>query len=288
MNSFWELVESHDILALLMLVLFLHLIGQRMADPAGRLHIWAKRIGWIAFWLYALKRLSEEGLGEPLQICEIGFRGLLAAGIVQGFTLIAVTPVAILQTKLRDAWRGTTSHAANWWTRLQSDRRSGEQQQLDRRRQLEWEAAAPERQRRQFDSDQAAQAEANRRADDKHRREEARLGCVLLRDQYSPELGTRFTQERLDDYFATYMTDSHSPEEVEARAAQLRGMIEQALAASGATQKKRFGSLIEIAEFFQRLREEAEKSKYDADIIDSIIARYHAQETKAVADFFKS
>ena len=82
MNSFWELVESHDILALLMLVLFLHLIGQKMADPAGHLHIWSKRIGGIAFWLYALKRLSEEGLGEPLQICEIGFRGLLAAGIV--------------------------------------------------------------------------------------------------------------------------------------------------------------------------------------------------------------
>ena len=288
MNSFWELIQSHDIVSLLMLVLVLHLISQAMANPAGRLHFWARRIGGIAFWLYAIKRLREEGFVEPLQICEIGFRGLLAGCIVQGFTLIAVTPVSIVLKKIADAWRGTTFHIGNWRTRQQSDRRCREQQLEDHRRQLEWEAAAPERQRHQCESDQQAQTEANRRAGDKHRREEARLGCMLLRDQYSTELASRFTRERLDDYFETYMTDSHSPEEVEARAAQLRGMIEQALAASGATQKKQFRSVVEIAEYFRTLCEEAEKSNYDSDIVDSIIARYHTQEDRAVAEFFKS
>src|SRR5207244_2800621 len=116
MNSFWELIQSHDIVALLMLILFLQMFGRMMADPAGRLHFWSKRIGGIAFWLYAIKRLSEEGLGEPSQICEIGFRGLLAAGIVQGFTLIAVAPATILQTKLTDAWRGTMNCLGKWWS----------------------------------------------------------------------------------------------------------------------------------------------------------------------------
>ncbi len=288
MNSFWELIQSHDIVALLMLVLFLHLIGREMADPAGSVRFWARRIGGIAFWLYAIKRLSEEGLVEPLQICEIGFRGLLAAGIVQGFALIAIAPAAILQKKLADVWRVTTSHVGNWRSRRQSERCSHEQQQQDHRRQLEWDAAAPERQRRQCESDQKNQEEANRRADDKHRREEARLSCMLLRDQYSTELGSRFTRERLDDYFATYMTDTHLPEEVEARATQLRGMIEQALTASGATQKKQFRSLIEIADYFQTLCEDAAKSNFDHDIIESIITRYRTQEDRAVAEFFKS
>ena len=288
MNSFWELIHSHDIAALLMLAMFLQLIGRTMADSAGRLHVWARRIGGFAFWLYAIQRLSEEGLVEPWQICEIGIRGLLAGGIVQGFALIATAPVSIALTKLADAWLGATIQIGRWWSRQQADRRGLEQQQQDHRRQLEWEAAAPERQRQKFESDQKNQAEANRRASDKHRREEARLGCMLLRDQYSTELGSRFTRERLDDYFATYMTDTHLPEEIEARATQLRGMIEQALAASGTTPKKQFRSVVEIAEYFRALCEEAAKSNYDPDLKDSIIARYHTQENKAVAEFFKS
>lgn len=288
LHEFMELVQSPDVPALVVLIVILRTVGTWWATNVERLRLLAARLAYAVFLAYGLMQVAYEGMADPFRLCGIALRALLAAGVAHGFAVILLAPIYRVCDQIADVSRNWVGRHQARAIQHQESLRQREEREKELRQQREWEALAPERQQHQLEQDQKSQAEAEHRARDRHRREEARLSCVLLRDQYSTELGQRFTRKRLEEYFATYMTDTHAPEEVEARAIQLRGMIEQALANTGATHKKRFRSLLEIAEHFQALREDAEKSHYEPDIVDSILARYQAQENKAVEEFFKS
>ncbi len=288
MNRFEFLNAPVDGGTILLLVVLL-ILGSRLAQGELRLRLLGKRIALGSFFLFVVLSAYEWQPGTADEWVAILLRSLVFAGIVLG-AVWTVSPVlafvgGVLVRPVIKPGHEQKEHRSQRAAEVRQ-RRLEESEQ--KKRDAEWHRNAPQRERDRLAVEAQARTEADRSASDKHRREEARLSCLLLRDQFSTELANRFTRERLDEYFATYMTDTHSPEEVEARAAQLRSMIEQALAASGAAPKKQFRTLIEIAEYFQTLREDTAKSNYDSDIVESIIARYHTQESKAVADFFKS
>lgn len=271
------------------LVLFVWLLGSSLAGNHLEIQMRAKRLTLFVFVGLFVWHWIEWRPGDADTIVSILARSLVLSGLALGVTLIVMTVAGLIhETYIRPVINGWHERKLHWQQSREDDQKRRTEAFDRQQRETEWQSSAADREQARLAAAAKLQAEAEQLALAKHRREEARLGCMLLRDQYSTELGNRFTRDRLDDYFATYMTDTHLPEEVEARATQLKGMIEQALAASGATQKKQFRSLIEIAEYFQTLREDAAKSNFDRDIIESIIARYHTQENTAVAEFFKS
>ncbi len=288
MHDLYFLIAPVDGGTILLLIVLL-ILGTRLVQENLRLRLLGKRIALAAFFVFVLLSAHEWQPDTADEWVAIILRSLVFAGIVLG-AVWTISPVLAFvgSVLIRPVIKTSTTQSTHRGeTAAEKNRRRLEEAE-QRKRDAEWHRNAPQRERDRLAAEAQARTEADQSASDRHRREEARLSCLLLRDQFSTELSNRFTRERLDEYFATYMTDTHSPEEVEARAAQLRSMIEQALAASGAAPKKQFRTLIEISEYFQALREDAAKSNYDSDIVESIIARYHAQENKAVEEFFKS
>lgn len=76
----------------------------------------------------------------------------------------------------------------------------------------------------------AAEEGARERARGQKRREDARARVEIAFALHAPELGQRFTRAMLDEFVARYMGDDKAPEDVEARADQLAGVIRQHLA----------------------------------------------------------
>ncbi len=130
-------------------------------------------------------------------------------------------------------------------------------------------------------------SETEQQRKNQYQREEIRLSCQLLYDQHAVELQDRFPQQRLDDYFEQYLSDSFPIEIVQQRGRLLKEMIESSLEQSGGN-KQKFSSLSEITAYFQERRQEIKSLDYDEQTEQSFLSSLSQQEERITREFLSS
>ncbi len=107
--------------------------------------------------------------------------------------------------------------------RQRAEQREAEREQ--RRRNAEWERDRPQREREAHEAALRAETEARVKGTAQKRREDARAECDALFSFAAPEIGTRFSKQDFAEFVSKYMADAASPEVVEERGEQLKGII---------------------------------------------------------------
>lgn len=162
-------------------------------------------IGCFAGGIFGLGVLVTESHGT---LAEITLEGLFLAGI-NGVAVGCATYFAIATLCLvyEHVGKPPLQILSRW--RLQAAKEMSRREQEHRRlqEQEEWSRSAPERELAQRETDERRRQEQQRSQSDHQRRENARLRCLMLYDRYATELEMRFPRERLESYFATYLTD---------------------------------------------------------------------------------
>ena len=122
------------------------------------------------------------------------------------------------------------------------------------------------------------------RAEEQRRREDVRLSCQLMYDQYAALLNKVFPPERLDAYFRQYLSDSHRAAMVEKRGVLLKEMIVQLIEPKEEKQLG-FQSLQEISLYFQEKRLEFHQLNYDAATLQTLLSSLSLQEEATIRSF---
>ena len=128
------------------------------------------------------------------------------------------------------------------------------------------------------------QDQIQQRAEEQRRREDVRLSCQLMYDQYASLLRDVFPRERLDAYFKKYLSDNHRAGMVEKRGQLLKEMIEQLVEPEGESQLG-FQSLEEISLYFQEKRLEFHQLNYDTATLQTLLSSLSLQEEATIRSF---
>lgn len=145
-------------------------------------------------------------------------------------------------------------------------RELAEQRESDRQKRLEQE----EQERIQEAEQQKSLAKA----------ENARYECQLLYDRYQYKIGEKFTQEKLDKYFADFMKDEFSSEIIEKRA---RDLCEMIMSFVDEPQNK-LTTRVEIKAFYDKERQDAQAANLPQDVLEATIAELNSREDQAMMD----
>jgi hypothetical protein len=224
MDQTQHLLQTPDLCSVAMLAGILYLLGKKMAGGLQRIHSAAGRLACLVFLAYAVYDWHVMSPTEPVKYLEIAIRSLCAAAFVHSAALVIFSMADFL---LHSLFAGIASRVrlklANARYRKESQRREQEEERKRRLAQEEYERLAP--QRAQATLEAAARAKAAAAA--QRRRDEARAACDVLYSLHYPEIRTRFSKKDFAAFVNKYMNDDDAPDYVEARAAQLTGMIEQ-------------------------------------------------------------
>ncbi|MFN0196053.1 MAG: hypothetical protein ACKVT0_04865, partial [Planctomycetaceae bacterium] len=204
-----------------------------VAGSESGLSLGGQIVGWIGFIGWFVVHLVNAGIATPKSVPEASFIVLaevLLYGVVHTILLIPFYTEPIREHR--------------------------------RRRQEAVSVATKARSHDQSRSDEEA-----RRKTDQQRRDDARLECQLYYDRHADRFKLKFPRERLQEYFAAYMTDAHPTEAVDQRARLLLEMLREQLQGQpgGAVA---FGSLADIATHFSTQRVELETLPYDEETRD--------------------
>jgi hypothetical protein len=150
-------------------------------------------------------------------------------------------------------------------------RRQAEEAEQVRLQREEYDRAAPERERAQAEAQRRAESEAHEKASAQIRREDARLVCELLYNLHAPDIGGRLRKAALDDFIKRHMGDERTPEYVEQRSQQLKGIIQQHL--DRVRPSPKFTSIEEVARWFRE-----QKQSIEALDVDDRVKKVHLAE----------
>ena len=205
-----------------LLLIVLYLLGTRLVGGNTRLQLVGKRIALAAFFLFVFVLAGEWKPSTADEWVKLLLRSLLFAGIVLG-TAWTVLPVIV---SVYDHTFGAVFKTMDDWSRAARHRAEERKAERDRRRRdAEWERDRPRREREAHEAALRAEAEARVKGTAQKRREDARAECDALFSFAAPEIATRFSKQDFAEFVSKYMTDTFSPEVVEERGEQLKGII---------------------------------------------------------------
>lgn len=235
------------------------------ANPAVR--SWGWRSAFLAFVAYVLYCVNRDGFTDSRVLASAAFRGVLAGGLVLGISWIVF---AIVHFVVAIPWRFMRSRMQMASYRRQQRRRDREQARQDRI----WQRAAPAREAEARRASQERELALQRKNVDHQRREDARFACERYFDRYRMKLAAKFPEERIEAYFARYLGDDQSVEEVERRSAELLGTLKELVAQEDDEDPKRprFKSIMQLNEHFEEQVRCIEQSNFDAERKASMIA----------------
>lgn len=287
MDALWELFESENVFALMFLALLLNWVGQAMAGQHETIRHWSHGIAGASFWLYASLRLASDGWADPFVLCGIVIRGLLVAAMFLGLTLIVLAPIVLIRRKTADGWLEMTNRVKRWCSRIAASNRAVREQVADRRRQQEWNATAPERERQQREASQRAQEESKRTAETQQRREATHLACQLLYDRHATALRDLLPRERFDALLAMSLTNTVAFDVAEQRATQIQQLIHE-LVTDVSRGRQQFRDLFAIANHFHERRRQLDQLSYDENTKSALKAALTLQEEASIQEFLKT
>lgn len=275
-----QLLDTGDVLWLLFLAAVLHVVGRHSLELHPSSREWPRRMAVLAFLAYGLFAVAKHGLGDAETLAGVGVRAVVVAFLIASGTAIVLPLIAwlwqqsITKPRLRmETWR---RQAAEESSRRQQERQRLQEQQDQNR-------SAPDREHAQREAEERRRTEQRNSESNRQRRENARLRCLMLYDRHATELESRFSRERLESYFATYLTDQHPPEAVEERAKLLEQLIEES--AAGTSKKHAFQTLDDIAAYFRARAAEIQSLPYDDDVRDTLLTLLNKQEEDTIRRF---
>ncbi len=274
--AFVTAVERADLLPLAATAALFFSVGQSIAKSKPQLHTCGRNLGGLACVGYATFAVIAGD--NVLSAC---LRGLLAGGIIAGFSwflLPAAAPAGrrLWGTLLVCPYRLVHRLAGNVAQRKR--RRADETRRLHE--QHEWERAAPEREHARCQAQERALLERRQQL----ARENCRFACQLLYDRLMPEQKECFPQERFAAYFEEYLSDAYEPGEVQRRAQKLQQMIIENFSSTRESTCS-FSSIKDIADHFQKRRQEIEALGYDGKMTDVFLALLATEEQNAIRRF---
>ncbi len=251
MSPITTIIEHSDFYTLIILIVLLNLVGSPFVARAPELHNLGLRIAAGVGLLYAGMIIAERGLGTAPEITALVLRSLAAGGVVLGPAWIVLSVFAYFRDHLRRMSDASGARADA--RRRERVRRKEEAKEQERRRwaDKEWEHTRPERERAEREATERRQRETEQKGRDQRRRADARATCEFEYAINAPEIGGRFPKSEFDAFVNRYCSDQQQPEEVEQRAQQLLGIIEQHLNRSVPPRPKSLG---ELAAWFEKQR----------------------------------
>ncbi|HMO16011.1 MAG TPA: hypothetical protein PKA83_17965 [Pirellulaceae bacterium] len=224
-----------------------------MVNSQPLMRMWGIRLTGLAFVVFAALHVFETGNPTPSDLAMGAVVGSLGAIVVLGPAWILLATVGLLGGYYRRAQSSASSVARR--RQLESEKRAMEknrQQEL-----IDWERGAPERERAYREESQRRELEGKRNAESQKRRVDARADCEMMYQLYAVDIGDRFPRTEVDAWITKYMGDGQSPDEVEQRAEQLRSMIVHHREQVNPSPK--FSNLQELALWFQDQTQQIEK-----------------------------
>jgi hypothetical protein len=214
------------------------------------------RIGWARHWGWTV---TAGLLGLTLPIFVIDARKLQTESESPWLLFVSVSlTAAVLCFVLIGLLR---IPAGIWrWVRSQVARRAAAREAARRRQ--DHALAAREQvaaQRRQAEAAVAQRGDGRRRID-------ARSKCEMAYALYAPEIRDRFPKAAFDHFLQTYMHDSIDVADVERRAVELQGIIEQHRRLSDPGALKKPKSLEDITRWYIDERKRIQGMEVDAEI----------------------
>lgn len=211
---------------------------------------WRRHLGWTAtaalvglsapMFLLKTTRIEAEG-GNPF---------LVWASTSLGAASLCFLVVGVLRIP-GAIWRGVR-RIVNRWSAARDRKRSLAQQSA-----LEQERLASLRR----------QAEAaSLQKSDQRRRIDARSKCEMAYALYAPEISERFPRAAFDQFLQTYMHDGIEVADVERRAVELQGIIEQHRRLSDPAALKKPKSLEDITRWYIEERKRIQGMDVDEEI----------------------
>lgn len=278
MNAILDRFEG-NLFAALVTIAILVWVGSKAVAGRQNLRVWGWRIALIAFALYFVEAFATKEAGESELFLSSGLIALVIGGLALGTSWIVLSIATFLLHELR----GIVPSLFRL-RREADERRRREAERLCARD--EERRNAEEREKRELEKQRLQLAKVETEKVDKKRREDARLRCQMLYDRHQVALAHHFSRERLHEYFQTFLTDTHPPDQVEERARLLEQLLHQALEVASRNGQK-FHSLGEIANYFRDRREDLVRAGYPEDVRDSLDTDIAEQEQTAIREFLK-
>lgn len=204
------------------LLIVLHFLGSRLVDGSAKLLLIGKRIAVASFFLFVVVQANHWKTSTTDEWAAILFRSLLFSGIVLG-AAYTILPVLVF---VYDHTLGKLFRTFDEWSKdaqKRAEKRSADREQEQRN--AKWERDRPRREREAHEAALRAEADARVKRSAQKRKEDARAECDALYALAAPEIGDRFSKQEYSEFVSKYMTDAYSPEVVEERGDQLKGII---------------------------------------------------------------
>lgn len=288
-SSWNRMIQEGDLCPLFLLIWLLIYLGHFAVLDCPWQQIVGIRIAAAVVLVYAMIDLVAAGLRSPGDVLLIVIKAIAAGALVLGpcWMVLAVVGLAwsqLDQVRQRIRFRLQAAQFA----RQQRQRESSERER-QRRAAIEWERARPERERAMREATERAHLDAERQrlerqrqAEEQQWRENVRYKIRLLYDRYAKELKTSISRRRFDEYFAIYLSDRYSAEEVERRGTLLQAMLLDTVKPEPPPRARR--TLPDIQADFARRREEVLTLSLDQDEKAALVAELNREEDKAIRE----
>lgn len=294
-----QLINDGDLCSVVFLICLLIPVGRMFIAHDSRLANWGLRVAAGTAILFAGATLMEEGISEAGPLVRVVVRSLAAGALILGPTWIVLSVVAFVHAQYQRLANSARSQAAVRKREREREReekqREANEREQQRKRDADWERTRPERERAAEEAAERTRLESERkqqevqlRLSDRMRREDAKLQCVLVYDRNAAALAKPFPRERLDQYFAAYMSETHPADAVETRAKQLIAMLEELATEHGHRSKAKFQSLADVAAYFHQQREQIQSLPYGPDVVESLVVLLNQHEDAAIANFLRT
>lgn len=285
MTHLWQLLATGNVFLLGFLTWILFHVGCAVAQTSPASHVWAKRLGLVAFLGFVCLALASQQMPSEVELIVITIRGLLAGWFVASILLIGLPAMLWLDGQVR-------SQQTSLWAAADARRRQREEQRQSRQeaaeqkvRQQEWERGAPERERVQREALERAELERQQQRRSQKRREDVRSHLELLYSLYAPKIHNRFTKQMFGDFLTRYLGDNRTPEDVEERGKQLQTMMEQHHQAVDPPPKK--ATLQDLAAWFVAEQQRLESLPLDDLLKDEFRAILHERYAELTQRFLQ-
>ena len=249
LRSALEMVDRGDPCALVFLIAILTCVGAKMVGSRLDLRSWGTRIASGAFVAYCVYGQISFHPGTAEDWIHITLRGLLAAGLVLGFSWINLAVSAFVNQHV----------IAPTVAKFRIEPHTGHTEPIDQRAlQIEQDRRTQEEIRRR----EHEREETRSKAQSQRRRTDARAAAALSFSLYAPKLGNRFTKEMFDKYVTDFMGDQHAPEDVERHGQELVSILEKHLQEIQPPKETR--SVQDLARWYQEQKDDIESLPVDA------------------------
>ena len=287
MDVFLDIVNQGDLCFVPLLVLVLLFVGSKISSETQQ-HLGSRLAigGFMVYCVYGFLTFRPQKAEDLLWVA---IRGLLAAGLVLGFSWLLLPVVAFLYHHSIGALVDSVRDL-----RLRIRQRAQERRaRREDARRLRTHAAEEERWRREAErrrpDEEArtrAQEEAQRRSEEAQRRREAARDRVeLFYRLYFADIGSRVKEEWFNTYVERNMGDNHPADYVEQRAERLLETLQQALERTNPV--RHYQSLAEIKATFEEQRQLILGSDLEDEIKEGQLLELQEEYDEQVKRFIK-